>query len=293
MTRYPVGNVMNWAGINWVIAIWFSDVDTANVWVDDDEALHMVTKKTDGVWSRMEIDDPTTRLYGRFTWSASTSLLNLERNTSIGLFTYYTDGDEIDIEINQWPGYDQHVFFSNQPSGIDTHEENMHYGVLTTDSHLDATNVTYIIEWTPAYIYYAVIGYDGHIIIDWTYNDGDGTANIPSEYSSLCMDIMPLANTYFPVEGTNFEIVFSNYEYNSMVLDASFATSSTNSNCATQFTDSSTGLPATWAWDFGDGSTSTKVNPIHRFLTTGTHSVTLTVSNAVSSDTVTQSVVVS
>jgi PKD repeat protein len=45
-----------------------------------------------------------------------------------------------------------------------------------------------------------------------------------------------------------------------------------------QFTDTSTGSPTSWAWDFGDGTTSTDRNPQHTFAA-GTHTVTLRATN--------------
>jgi PKD repeat protein len=46
-----------------------------------------------------------------------------------------------------------------------------------------------------------------------------------------------------------------------------------------QFTDTSTGGPTTWRWDFGDGTTSTVRNPRHSFTSTGFHRVDLAVGN--------------
>lgn len=40
--------------------------------------------------------------------------------------------------------------------------------------------------------------------------------------------------------------------------------------------------PYTWAWDFGDGATSTEQNPTHTYTTPGTYTVTLIVTDAVS-----------
>ena len=45
------------------------------------------------------------------------------------------------------------------------------------------------------------------------------------------------------------------------------------------FTDTSTGLPASWLWDFGDGETSPEQNPTHIYSLAGTYTVKLTVSN--------------
>jgi hypothetical protein len=53
-----------------------------------------------------------------------------------------------------------------------------------------------------------------------------------------------------------------------------------------QFMDHSSYGPTEWYWDFGDGSTSTEIDPLHIFPAAGTYTVCLTVSNANSSDTV-------
>ena len=47
-----------------------------------------------------------------------------------------------------------------------------------------------------------------------------------------------------------------------------------------QFTDTSTGGPNVWSWDFGDGTGSTERNPSHTYATPGTYTVTLTAANA-------------
>src|SRR5436305_5362202 len=47
-----------------------------------------------------------------------------------------------------------------------------------------------------------------------------------------------------------------------------------------QFTDTSTGNPTSWLWDFGDGNNSSQQNPAHTYAAAGPYSVKLTVSNA-------------
>ncbi len=51
-----------------------------------------------------------------------------------------------------------------------------------------------------------------------------------------------------------------------------------------QFTDTSTGSPTSWLWNFGDGNTSTDQNPQHTYAAPGTYSVTLTATNEYGSD---------
>ena len=52
------------------------------------------------------------------------------------------------------------------------------------------------------------------------------------------------------------------------------------------FTDTSTGGPTSWQWDFGDNTpSSNQRNPIHTFSDSGTYVVTLTVRNSIGTDT--------
>lgn len=52
-----------------------------------------------------------------------------------------------------------------------------------------------------------------------------------------------------------------------------------------QFTDTSSGPPTSWLWDFGDGGTSSSQNPQHTFATDGNYIVALTASNPTDDDT--------
>jgi len=54
------------------------------------------------------------------------------------------------------------------------------------------------------------------------------------------------------------------------------------------FTDISLGYPTTWHWDFGDGYTSDQQNPTHIYENVGTYSVTLSVTGATGSSSVTK-----
>ncbi|MGI9607752.1 MAG: PKD domain-containing protein [Acidimicrobiales bacterium] len=59
---------------------------------------------------------------------------------------------------------------------------------------------------------------------------------------------------------------------------ASFDTAA--SELAVTFTDTSTGLPTGWSWDFGDGDTSTAQNPTHTYALPGTYTISLIAENA-------------
>ncbi len=68
---------------------------------------------------------------------------------------------------------------------------------------------------------------------------------------------------------------------------ADFSASNTNAaiNETITFTDESAFSPTSWAWDFGDGETSTEQNPTHAYTEAGTYTVQLTVENENGSDT--------
>ena len=68
------------------------------------------------------------------------------------------------------------------------------------------------------------------------------------------------------------------------VVDFAGAPVSGNVPLTVNFTDLSTGAPDTWAWNFGDGGTSTAQNPSHQYLALGQYTVTLTATNAYGSD---------
>ena len=51
-----------------------------------------------------------------------------------------------------------------------------------------------------------------------------------------------------------------------------------------KFTDQSTDIPQNWLWDFGDGTTSTAINPSHAYATPGMYTVKLTVTNTLGMD---------
>lgn len=60
----------------------------------------------------------------------------------------------------------------------------------------------------------------------------------------------------------------------------------------TVFTDLTTGVPTSWAWNFGDGGTSTLQNPVHTYTTNGTFNACLTATNVIGFSTACHNVVI-
>ncbi len=72
------------------------------------------------------------------------------------------------------------------------------------------------------------------------------------------------------------------------VPDAGFEGVSMPDTALLELTNTSTGATA-FAWDFGDGNTSTEVSPSHTYTDEGTYTVTLIATNTCGADTLTQS----
>lgn len=70
-------------------------------------------------------------------------------------------------------------------------------------------------------------------------------------------------------------------------LSASFSATPTEGPVPlpVQFTDTSTGIPESWSWTFGDGTTSAEKDPLHTYTRIGTYRVSLTVGNAFGANT--------
>ncbi|WP_170943245.1 PKD domain-containing protein, partial [Methanosarcina spelaei] len=126
---------------------------------------------------------------------------------------------------------------------------------------------------------------------EWKWNFGDGTTstqqNPTHKYSKAGTYTVNL--TVKNAEGSNTTIKTDYIKVTAKPV-ANFTSSVTSGKVPLNvvFTDTSTGTPTGWKWNFGDGTTSTQQNPIHKYSKAGTYTVNLTVTNAVGSNTVTK-----
>jgi beta propeller repeat protein len=126
----------------------------------------------------------------------------------------------------------------------------------------------------------------------WKWDFGDGTTstkqNITHKYSKAGVYTVKLTVTN--AAGSN-TVTKSNYTTVAAKPVAAFSASPTSGKVplSVKFIDASTGTPTKWKWDFGDGTTSTKQNPTHKYSKAGVYTVKLTVTNAAGSNTATKS----
>ena len=72
---------------------------------------------------------------------------------------------------------------------------------------------------------------------------------------------------------------------------ASFTVTTAPASFTVIFSDTSTGNPVIFSWEFGDGTTSIQENPVHTYAISATYVVTLTVTNAAGSSAASQFVI--
>ena len=126
----------------------------------------------------------------------------------------------------------------------------------------------------------------------WSWSLGDSstssaqspshTYNTPGTYTvSLTATNTAGSNT---LTRTNYITV------SSPTVVAAFTGTPTSGNAplTVSFVNQSSGSPNSWAWVFGDNSSSSSQNPSHTYTTAGTYSVSLTVSNGSSTNSITK-----
>ena len=127
--------------------------------------------------------------------------------------------------------------------------------------------------------------------INYNYWSMSGTVNAFWDFGDGSSSNMNYGNHQYVMSGNYFvTLIVSNNcgsdtaTFNIVVKNGVTAMLNTTNVCsgsAATFTDLSTGTPANWLWNFGDGNTSTAQNPVHTYLSTGTYNVTLSVSDGV------------
>ncbi|MEZ5335295.1 MAG: PKD domain-containing protein [Methanolobus sp.] len=122
----------------------------------------------------------------------------------------------------------------------------------------------------------------------WLWSFGDGNTSTSQNPT----------HTYVTAGTYNVSLVATNLAGADQLTQASYITAVTTPEAnftadvtsgtaplSVSFTDQSANTPASWFWDFGDGSNSTEQNPTHIYTEAGTYNVSLNATNAAGSNT--------
>ncbi len=129
----------------------------------------------------------------------------------------------------------------------------------------------------------------------WRWDFGDGTYSTQKSpvhtYSAAGTYTVKLTAINTAGSNTKTKSNYVKVSEASQIPVASFSSNANSGNAplSVTFTDTSTGSPTSWKWNFGDGTYSTIQNPTHIYSTAGKYTVTLTASNTAGSNTVAKS----
>ena len=130
--------------------------------------------------------------------------------------------------------------------------------------------------------------------MSWNWSFGDGTVNDTTQNPSHQYQNAGTYDVTLTASNGSMSSSMTKLRYISVIspgLRADFVGDPTSGYypLIIQFSDTSTGPHDTWNWDFGNGGSSAEQNPVHTYLAIKSYNVSLTVSNATSSDTLTRS----
>jgi len=115
-------------------------------------------------------------------------------------------------------------------------------------------------------------------------NDLDLSATPPGRYLEIQVSLQKINGDEFPQLDEIRVVPASVVEI--PVASFSWSPQTPTVGLSIQFSDTSTGEPTSWAWNFGDGATSADQNPSHVFTSEGSFDVALTATNDAGFDTV-------
>ena len=127
----------------------------------------------------------------------------------------------------------------------------------------------------------------------WSWDFGDGTTSVQRNPQHVYTSAGSRSVTLTVTNALGADVATrASYVLVDVIPPVAAFSALTNSGIAplsVAFADQSTGgTPTAWTWNFGDGSTSTQPNPMHVYTTSGYFTVSLNVSNAYGSDSLTQ-----
>ena len=122
---------------------------------------------------------------------------------------------------------------------------------------------------------------------------GSGSV-LPPNLTATSGKIYIVWNSDVSITSSGFEASWTSVIGSSTVPVAGFSVNNVNPalGIPVLFTDTTTGTPYNWSWDFGDGQSSTQKNPSHSYASSGTFNVKLIATNCVASDTASKIIIV-
>ena len=130
-----------------------------NVYVDGNGDLNLIINQTGTTWYCGEADCQTSLSYGTYTWT-TIGKLTYDPNVVLGMFCYYNDSNEIDIEYSQW---------ANPSSGNNADFVVQDYPFSATYFNIATTSTILLnsFTWKPSGETFSISTYNGTLLKTW------------------------------------------------------------------------------------------------------------------------------
>lgn len=232
-------------------------------------------------------------------WSDDSPLITTFTDTSTGLNItqwHWDFGNGITSILQNPPtqtyvayqGYTVNLTVTND-GGSSTKLQNVTVGTSPPISNFTATPTTVYLGNATQFTY------TGYNATSWAWDFGDGSAtntltNPLYTYTTLGLKTVTLTVTNSLGTDTKTRVDYITVNAAPAPANppiASFVASPLSGTIGTTigFYDTSANTPTSWAWNFGDGATSTLKNPTHAYATAGLKTITLVATNVHGSDT--------
>jgi PKD repeat protein len=267
------------------------------VYIDDNGNLKTPVVYRDGIWTTINMYTNDFIDYGSSFFTVTEDLTQYcEDNPAFIYAPFYYDytltgpyqgRGELDLEVSKWN-------VSSNPNNLlwTTYYGAYNPGVVYNysqqqTSHITGAGNTFGLDWQNSYINFTVWGpsqpYSRLLITN--------TSRVPIKQEMHLMLLSGVAGFPNGFSGYSYyeQEVTTDYSFISVIPPTANLTGTPTTIYNTQsvsFTDNSDGVISSWLWNFGDDQTSTLKNPSHQYISIGTFTVTLTVSNSAGTDTI-------
>jgi hypothetical protein len=211
-------------------------------WVDADGKLHMKLAKKNNIWTCSEVISTKVFGYGTYVMTCDNDVSVFDKNAVFGFFTWDSysfqeqGNSEIDVEFSRWGNANDSnlISYSAQPVWFSTpgpYAERTHKPAVATKYMKQP--MTYMMRWTPDSVHwesYEGRNYPGaNKVSQWTFRknniarkkiEGNNTSNpivipAPSDSTNVRFNLW-LLNGAAPSNGTEHEVIISNFKYTAL-----------------------------------------------------------------------------
>ena len=243
LQSFAINNVdqqsINWSGYSWNFKTgenrgpnsnsWSNSPQ--NIWVDSQGNLHLKMTYLNGHWYSEELDNNQSLSYGTYTWVSAFSP-NLSNNVVLGMFSYFDDNNEVDVEYRNWTASNV-----NTDVGVEPLTANYDYFNSTMTGNYLVNR--YI--WSPSNVTFDVYQADGTLLQSYV------SSYVPQGTTTMT----PMVNLWLagsaphaPVNGTSQEVVINSFTYTPLLTQSPIFTAPTVSS---MLASALTTVTSTWA----------------------------------------------